>query len=107
MGAPIERKKLVFTGTIHSTLANCTVIDMNDYSGLSFLVPSGVTQVTYYASAASDGSFGVVDNIGTAGAETVTADNWHVVPAEVFSLPFVKIRVTTGTGGSTSIAVKQ
>lgn len=104
--AQMTRRSRVSAPVIHTTLGTCTAIELRNASGAAVLIPTGITEITYYACDTVDGTFAIVNNVGTAGVDAVAADKWHVLPAELFPLPFLKIKSTSGTGTATA-CIKQ
>lgn len=103
---PLARIYRTETVAITNDIGTCGVINMQNASGLAVLVPTGVTSLTYYACATTDGTYVIVDNLGTAGVSTVTAAKWFTCPADIFPYPFVKL-LGNAAGGSTTACVKQ
>ena len=100
-----ERLARVDSVVVGTNLAAAGVINLKHDAGGMLLVPTGVTQLTYYACATSGGTYKLVSNVGTAGVETTTAETWHNLPVGLFPVHFLKI-VGNGSTATTDLQVK-
>lgn len=96
-----KRRGGTATLAIHTLIANCDVLDMNDYAQVAIRPPTGVVELTIYASVTSDGTFELVEDAGTAGVITVVAAQWQLLPPEIAPYPFIKLVATANTGNAT------
>jgi hypothetical protein len=104
-------KNFVRGGKIHrdfgyATLALTTSegtsdpIDIRLLSTLQIHPAAGITSITWYGCETDAGTFVLIQDAGTAGVQTVTADKWNQVPAAVASHGFVKA-VANSAGNAT------
>lgn len=96
------------TTTFHcdTTLADCDVLDIREWRDIAIKPVAAVTAVAVYAAETADGTFVLVDNIGTAGSVTVTASKWNVLDiTKIAPFGFVKL-VPTGAEGTFAVVGK-
>ena len=105
--APYKRRYGVATTVaVHATLGSCDVLDARDYRDIAVKPPASVTALAVYASETADGTFVLVDNIGTAGDVTVTASKWNTLDtAKIGPYGFLKFQ-STGANGNMSVVGK-
>lgn len=104
--SPVKRRWGTVSAAVNSALGSCDVIDIRDYREIAVKPPAGVTALAVYSSESENGTYVLVDNIGTNGVVTVVADKWNVLDtAKICALGFIKL-VSTGANGSAVIQGK-
>lgn len=94
-----KRRYGVGSASLAALLADCDAIDIREYRDVAVKPPAAVTSLAVYASETASGTYVLVDNIGTAGAVTVTASKWNVLDtAKIAPFGFIKLLPTGGTG---------
>lgn len=89
----VKRRCGVASGAVaHTVLATCDVIDIQEYSQVAVKPTGVITTLAVYASATADGTFVLVDSIGTAGVVTVVTSKWNVLdPTKIGPFGFIKL----------------
>lgn len=77
--------------TLTNALATTPAIDIKDMGRGALYVPATVTSATYYGCRSEDGTFELIQDAGTAGVDTITADAWNKIPDAAMDLPYIKI----------------
>ncbi len=86
--SPSSPKKGTLTSVaVSSTLSECDYIDISGFRFVAIKPPASVTAITVYAAETIDGTFVIVDTLGTSGAITVVASKWNVIDTAKLS-PF-------------------
>lgn len=85
------------TVTCHGTdPATSDVLDKREYQSIAVKPPASATTITVYAAEAADGTFVLVDNIGTNGVITCPASKWTTLdPTKIAPLGFLKFLAST------------
>lgn len=106
-GASATKRRYGYgTVAVHTTLASCDVIDIRDYRDIGVKPPTGVTALVVYAAETVDGTFVLVDNIGTNGSVTMTAERWFTLDTtKIGPYGFIKLQ-SAGATGNAAVAGK-
>jgi hypothetical protein len=78
---------------------------MRELADAAVKPPTGVTSLTFYGCETESGTFVLIDDVGTAGVVTVTADKWQKFPDKIFPHGFIKM-VSAGANGNAVIVGK-
>lgn len=77
---------------VDTTLGDCDVLDIQDYRDIAVKPSASITSLVVYAAEAANGSFVIVDNIGTNGSVTVVAAKWNTLDtAKIGPYGFIKL----------------
>lgn len=105
--APIKRRYGVGSASVQTSgIADCDAIDVRDYRDIAVKPPAAVTALTVYTAETADGTYVLVDSIGTNGVVTVVASKWNTLDtAKIGPFGFIKL-LPTGGSGTASIVGK-
>lgn len=77
---PASPKKGVATGIlVSSTLSECDNLDITGYRFLAVKPPASVTAIIFHGSETINGTYVIIDSLGTSGSVAVTASKWNVI----------------------------
>lgn len=100
-----KRRSGVATLAVHTSLESCDVLDYQEFALGAVKVPASVTSLTAYGAETADGSFVLIDDVGTNGTFTVVASKWVALPAGLAAYPFLKF-VSAGATGNAVVVGK-
>ena len=103
-GGKIHRDFGSVSGTLTTAEGTSPIFDIRMISAAQIYVATGITSITWYGCDTEGGTFKKIQDAGTAGVQTVTADVWNQIPAAAASHGFVK--AVANTGGSATISGK-
>ena len=104
--SPIKRRWGQVSAAVNTVLANCDVIDVRDFRDIAVKPPVSVTSLTVYSSETENGTYVIVNDIGTAGVVTVVADKWNVLDTtKIGPFGFIKL-LSAGASGSAVVQGK-
>ena len=102
--SPFSPKKGASVTTLVAVNTNQTLCDVLDFRGWKFLAvkpPTGATALTFYSSATPGGTFVLIDDLGTNGAVTLTADVWASIDyTKLAPHHFIQMKSTTASGNA-------
>lgn len=90
---------------LDTVLADCDVVDIREWRDIAIKPSVNVTTVTVHASETEDGTYVIVDNIGTNGAVTVVASKWTTLDITKIA-PFGFIKLLGNVDGTASLVGK-
>lgn len=77
---------------VSSTLSECDYLDISGFRTLAVKPPASVTAITVYASETANGTYVIVDSLGSSGVITVVASKWNVIdPTKIAPFSFVQL----------------
>ncbi len=92
------------TLSVDSTQTNCDVLDIRGIRTLAIKPSASVTSLTFYGCDTNNGTFVLINDLGTAGALTVTASVWNIVTRTAFE-PHHFIQMKSNQASATAIVV--
>jgi hypothetical protein len=105
VNGPFFRKGVASTVAVHTTQGSCDILDFRGFRHLSVKPPTGVTSLTFYGSQTEAGTYVLLNDLGTAGVVTLTADVWTSIDwTKVASHSFLQMKSAGNTGNMVCLA---
>jgi hypothetical protein len=94
------------TLTADTTQGNCDILDIRGIRSLA-VKPSGasITSLTFYGCATYNGTFVLINDIGSSGVLTTVQDQWTSVTAAALA-PHAFIQMKPNTNGTVTVVAK-
>jgi len=106
-GAMAVKPRYGVLTTFHTdtVLGDCDVVDIRDFRDIAVKPGATITTITIHASEAADGTFVLVDNIGTNGVVTLPASKWTALDVTKIA-PFGFIKIMSSADGEAAMVGK-
>lgn len=101
----IRRGGRALAATVNTVLASCDVVDIREFTTVAVKPSAGITTLDVYASDVEDGTFVLVNDIGTAGVFTVVASKWQALTAAAIA-PHNFLKFVPNTNGTVDVVGK-
>jgi hypothetical protein len=105
VNSPHFRKGVASTVAVHTTQGSCDVLDFRGFKHLSVKPPASVTSLTVYGSQTEDGTYVLLNDLGTNGVVTLTASVWTSLDwTKIASHSFLQFKSAGATGNMVCVA---
>lgn len=90
---------------VHTSQGSCDTLDVRGTTYLSVKPPTSVTSLTFYGSPTRGGTYVLIDDLGTNGVVTCTANVWKSIDhTKLAAIPFIQMKSAGSTGNAIVVA---